>query len=355
MKLIESIIAFIFNVLIKNVCSFFVRISYPEYVESNKFHYDINPHFSIQGRTDLFAESVPLPENLHIFYLGTNSLYISDGKTGLLIDPFFTRPDVDWKKIALFKNIQIAPDPLVISKILQGAHISKVDAVLTTHSHYDHALDVAEVMKYFIANSENSPMLYGSKSTYFIGKGGGVNDENITIVNESETYRIGDFEVQFILSKHLHIPIVGETISGQIDKPLVPPVNFYDYKDGETYGIFIKHKMGTILNLGSANYKENAFKFLKDKVDVLIFGIAGFEKSVIASFDHPAYRDDFYNEVVLATKPKKIYFSHYDDFNQPLNKISDCIGKPLKTYNYFTSRNDQLKPFFLPVGKYVKI
>src|SRR5215216_7095338 len=84
-------------------------------------------------------------------YLGTAGWEITDGKTVVLIDPYLSRvrrvtPNDDTlagDNRPLFTNDDIAgSDTAAVD-----AHIQRADFVLITHTHYDHALDMAYIAR----------------------------------------------------------------------------------------------------------------------------------------------------------------------------------------------------------------
>lgn len=311
---------------------------------------------------DMFASRTESPTGLRMQYLGTNSLHISDGEIDILIDPYFTRPSISTAAILFCKTKIIESNREIIEKVLDGAHITKVDAIVLTHSHFDHALDVVEVARYLAdQNGGTYPQIIGSRSTFHICRGGGIPDENITIVDqfkpEQETYSFGRFDIQLLRGKHINVPFGGTFFSGTITTDLTPPYNLFDLKEGGIFSIYIRHEWGNILNLGSANFLKGALDSVNN-VDFLILGIAGLNVGAVHIFDdfHMYNKDNFYNEVVVKTGPGHIYFSHWDDYYEQLDREYPLWYRDsYESRDFFISKNPDLAPLFLPIGGYIDL
>src|SRR5438309_3563155 len=86
--------------------------------------------------------SAPLPHNaIRITYLGVNGYQFEADGHALLVDPYFTRARF-WTAAA---NQPIASDPAKVRLGLEHVR-PRVDAVLVTHAHFDHLLDVPTIM-----------------------------------------------------------------------------------------------------------------------------------------------------------------------------------------------------------------
>ena len=82
------------------------------------------------------------PGTVRVTYLGVNGYQFEASGHALLVDPYFTR--VGLMAMALQQRIQ--PNEARIAFGLQ--HIRpRADAVLVTHAHFDHLLDVPEIMR----------------------------------------------------------------------------------------------------------------------------------------------------------------------------------------------------------------
>jgi len=81
---------------------------------------------------------------VRVTYLGTNGYQFEFGGHALFVDPYFSR--VDLLSVAL--GLRIQPNAARINDGLR--HLAsgncRTDAVLVTHGHFDHLLDVPAVM-----------------------------------------------------------------------------------------------------------------------------------------------------------------------------------------------------------------
>ncbi|MBU0513215.1 MAG: MBL fold metallo-hydrolase, partial [Proteobacteria bacterium] len=114
---------------------------------------------------DRYFPAAPIePGEVGLTWLGTNCLVLSDGSTRLMIDPNLTRPSGMLGPGLFLKKI--APDLGLIDRWLARAGADRLDAVLLTHTHFDHALDAAAVA------AKTGAMLLGSASAANVGRGG---------------------------------------------------------------------------------------------------------------------------------------------------------------------------------------
>ena len=242
---------------------------------------------------------------MELTFLGTNTLFITKDSSCLLIDPHFTRPGL------LNLISKVGPDKARVEFGLRSAGIGHLDGVLLTHTHYDHAMDVPEVIHLV------GGVLYGSESAANLAKGAGLPGYCYHVVKPYKAQKIGAFCVRWLPSQHISfLPPLSWFMpkSGNIDQMLSPPAYFWKYQCGAVYGLLIDD----LLVFGSAGYDAGAY-YWDCKVSHVVLPVGGLETK------SGGYREALYRETVLESGAQQVFISHWDNFFQPLSPG----GKPL--------------------------
>ena len=238
--------------------------------------------------------------NVKVTFFGVSTLLLDDGETQILIDGFFSRPS-----ILKVLTSRISTDTSIVNKVISQYGIDKLKAVFVTHSHYEHALDAA-----YIAKKTNSDLL-GSSSTFNIGLGGGLNENQVSIFDLEKEYQYGHFSVKVILSKHSPAASYNDDLGEEISTPIAQPAKASDYVEGGSFDFFIHHKEHTIYIKPSANYITDKLK--ETKSDVLFLGVGGL------SNQDSVFMNQYYRQTVEMLMPKIIIPLHWDNFFQPFS------------------------------------
>jgi L-ascorbate metabolism protein UlaG (beta-lactamase superfamily) len=224
-------------------------------------------------------------------WLGAAGIELRVGDNVLAIDPFFTRPPL-WRIFFA----RVSPE---VNWLAQ--HLPPPDHVLITHSHYDHVLDAAAVLRYSRAQS------YGSLNACRLMVVMGAPEENVHEINAGDHLDLGPFSVDVQPLVHRRTPI-DRWINGDLPKVLKAPLRLLDYRMDVCFG----------------------FRIEVDR-RVLLVGDLPLEADIL--FTVPMNTLDHYEWLLDQVKPKLVVPIHWDDFFRPLNKrILPMLKAPKLTW-----------------------
>ena len=259
-------------------------------------------HEGIAKYHALFMQPSPTPaapNAVRVTFMGVANLLFDDGEHSILIDGFFTRPS----RAAVILG-KVEPDPVLIHQAIARIGMRHLDAVVVSHSHYDHAMDCGEIAK------QTGAVVVGSESTANIARGYGIKDDHIVVMHHSSTADFGRFHITFIRSAHA--PSAAMTIAGgDINKPLQVPTRAFHYQEGGTYSILIDHGQQHFLVQSSAGFIPGALH--GRHADIVFLGVGLLGKQT------DPYREQFWKEVMQAVGAKRLIPIHWDDFMKPLD------------------------------------
>jgi L-ascorbate metabolism protein UlaG (beta-lactamase superfamily) len=234
-----------------------------------------------------------------VTFLGVATLLFSDGETALMTDGFFSRVSF----LDAVRSKPVAPDGHAIGRGLARAGVTQLAAVMPVHSHYDHAMDAPEVAR------RTGALLVGSRSTAWIGRGAGLPETQIRVVEPGVPLRFGDFQVTHVVSRHVELPLGQGALGQELSAPLVPPVPVRAYVEGGSWSILIQHPLGTALVQGSAGFVPGALA--PYSADTVFLGIGGLSRQ------GDAYTEAYLREIVDAVEARRVIPIHHDDLRSP--------------------------------------
>jgi len=289
-------------------------------------------HPALPADTQTLTSGRVATGDVAVQYFGTTTLAFGDGRNGVMVDALLTRPGMSH---VLFGTV--ASDRPLVRSLLTRAGLGKLDLLLVTHTHYDHALDIAPVA------GLTGATIVGSPSTRAVALGGGVPDTRIRSIKGGERFTAGDFTVTAIRSVHS----LGDRVPGEVTAPLTQPASVKAFKEGGTFAYLIEHRGFRILVHASANVVPGMYRGVK--ADVVFLATGGLAP-------HPAdFTTRYWDDVVKATGAKLVVPIHWDDFLlpldqplQPLRRFLDDIPLTMSRIGALAAR-DGVKVRYMPV------
>ena len=283
----------------------------------------VDPRWAIEGSREIPDGAVT------VRFTGTSTLLFSDGETAWMVDGWFSRPSP--LQIALGS---IGPDLEAIEIGLANNQVDRLAVVIPVHSHFDHAMDAPEVAK------RTGAILLGSESTAQIGRGWGLDERQIRIAEDRVPMQFGKFTITLIESKHFQFPdprMAERTLENpEIEEPLVPPVNAFDYRLGKPYATHVSHPRGNLLIQASAGYIEGGLEGYT--ADVVFLGTGGLGTQTAD------YRENYWRETVAHSGAQRLIPIHWDSLTGP---IEGPFTGPVRAAGFLNGDSDEILSFLL--------
>jgi len=258
------------------------------------------------GRPDIARYSdrfdAPAAEHdspLSATWMGVATLLIDDGSSALMTDGFFSRPNL--AQIAAGK---LSPLPARVDGCLARAEVSRLEAVIPVHTHFDHVMDSALVA------DRTGARLVGGESAANVGRGYGLPEDRLVVAVSGEPIRLGAYDVTLVESHHCP----PDRFPGVINAPLTPPVKVSAYRCGEAWSTLVHHLPSgqRLLIQGSAGFVKGALTGQSADAAYLSVGQLGLQPR--------SYLLDYWAETVCAVGARRVILIHWDDFFRPLSK-----------------------------------
>jgi len=222
-------------------------------------------------------------------WLGVAGIELQVRDEILIIDPCLTRPAMQQ---AWFGRVH--PDRELIAQKIQ-----RCDYVLVTHAHYDHVMDVPDVVR------NTGAVALGSPNTCRLLTACGVPKDQMREIGSRDKVRLGSFCVETLSAEHMKIPGFGP---GPLPDKLQPPLRLRDYR------------MDTCLS----------FLIQVDDLRLLDWSSIGPEPAPAADvlFVRLYEKQATYQALLEDTQPRLVIPVHWDDLFRPASKPTRPWLKP---------------------------
>ncbi|MHB1162770.1 MAG: MBL fold metallo-hydrolase [Chloroflexota bacterium] len=220
--------------------------------------------------------------SIRLRWLGTAGIELSTDQEVLAVDPFFTRPP--------FRRIwfgRVFPD-----RRLVAAKLPRCNYVLVTHSHWDHLMDVPEVVLNTGATALGSPNSCRLLTLL------GVPEDRIQEIRADDRLELGGFQIQVFRAQHSTL-FQKPIIKGLLPAGLQPPLRPRDYRMDVAFSFLIETDGHRLLDWHSATPDPAV------PADVLFVG--------------PDQQPLYYEALLAQVRPKVVIPIHWDDLFRPLS------------------------------------
>lgn len=237
-------------------------------------------------------------------WLGTSGWRVSTPTTTLLVDPYLSRFDTGLAAGRFDPATPITLDPSAIDAALGAPDddAGSVDAVLVTHTHWDHFADVPHIAR------TRGATVFATLSGYHLGLAMGLPGAQIAVVKGNEELHIGDAVVRVISSRHSRTGNGGLLFPGVRTQVPEPPKTIADLPEGDTLGFVIRRpgRGRGVLLLGASDHDDQALRGLD--VDTVALPVPGNDVTA-----------DYVGRLLRALDlPRTVVLVHWDNFESRL-------------------------------------
>ncbi|MPV35911.1 MBL fold metallo-hydrolase [Georgenia subflava] len=239
-------------------------------------------------------------------WLGTAGWRVRTPTTTLLVDPYLSRFDTGLAAGRFDATTPIALDTAAVDSAIgtTGSAEGAVDAVLVTHTHWDHFADVPHI------GATRGATVFTTLSGYHLCQSMGLPAAQAAVVKGGEELQIGDAVVRVVRSLHSRSGNGGLLFPGIRTGVPERPSTIADLPEGDTLGFVIRSPDGAgVLLLGASDYDDQALRSLE--VDTVMLPVpstditAGYAERLMDALE----------------RPRTVVLVHWDDFESPLADV----------------------------------
>ncbi|HOG46277.1 MAG TPA: MBL fold metallo-hydrolase [Anaerolineae bacterium] len=224
-----------------------------------------------------------MSDSIGLRWLGVAGVELTVGDEVLAIDPYFTR----------FPLWRLWPGRVRPNAALTEAHLPHCDAVLVSHPHFDHLMDVPDVLRH------TGALALGSDHTCRLLLASGIPPVRVRRITAGERLTLGRFDVEVLPAQH--ITLAGRPmVAGPLPEELRLPLRALDYRMDCCFSFLIRANGRRLL------YWACERPGPAPEADLLFAG----------AFRGP----EGYRPLLEQVRPQTVMPVHWDDFFRPLSQ-----------------------------------
>ncbi|MER7070496.1 MBL fold metallo-hydrolase [Terrabacter sp. NPDC000476] len=238
-------------------------------------------------------------------WLGTAGWRVTTPTTTVLVDPYLSRFETGLGAGRLDPETRLLVDTTAVDAALgvPGRPGAAVDAVLVTHTHWDHFADVPHIA------ATRGAMVYTTLTGYHLGQSMGLPSRRLAVVKGSEELVVGDLVVRVVSARHSRSESGGLLFPGVRTQLPPPPETITDLPEGDTLGFVLRRpgRRGGVLLLGASDYDDHELRGLD--VDTVALPVPSNDVTA-----------DYVGRLLRALdRPRTVVLVHWDEFESPLH------------------------------------
>lgn len=254
-----------------------------------------------------------MPHMVEVRWLGCAGLEISIDGSVVLIDPYLSRPG----KFSIFFR-RLHPSHRKI-RAYTARLTGKECTVICGHTHFDHALDIPDIVHTLGCKA------VGSTGLKALMQASG-RPEEVIVCRGNEVIGLSDgVEAHMIPSRHGLVFFGTAPYPGEIDPGAETPLKARQYRLGTMFMPKIRSGGITLIHAGSANFIESEIR--EHRCDILFMCVQGW-KAV----------PDYTSRLVEILRPEVVIPIHFDDFTKPVLSSGKVRRMPMSDLPGFVER-----------------
>ncbi|ONI91478.1 MBL fold metallo-hydrolase [Saccharothrix sp. ALI-22-I] len=179
-------------------------------------------------------------------WLGTSGWRIDIGAKTLLVDPYLSR-----FKTGLFEPPFNQEAELTVDTTRIADHPGTPQAILVTHTHWDHFNDVPHIA------GRSGARVFGTLTAYHLGLAYGLPSDRLSPVKGGEVLDFGDYTVEVVASLHSRNASYSMAFPGVRVAPPPKPATIADLPEGDTLAYQVTVRGGpSVFFMGASDFVE---------------------------------------------------------------------------------------------------